>query len=94
MGYQHKTQFEKHKMNVKLAAQTLSCSIADVIEFLDASMKLHEFQGSQSTITSTRTIDQLFNILKSRNPVGKGYKQPFKTRIKRNMGSNANYLLS
>ena len=28
-------EFKKHKMNVRLAAQTLSSSVADAIEFLD-----------------------------------------------------------
>ena len=32
-------KFEKHKMNVRLAAQALSSSVADVIEFLDVVMK-------------------------------------------------------
>ncbi len=71
-------KFEKHKMNVRLAAQTLSSSVADAIEFLDVSMKLPEFQDSQATVTFTRTIDRLFDILNSRNPVGKGYKQPLR----------------
>lgn len=75
-------QFEKHKMNVQLAAQTLSSSVADAIEFLDVSMKLPEFQGSQPTVTFTRTIDQLFDILYSRNPVAKGYKQPLRPQSK------------
>ena len=35
--------FVKHKMNVKLAAQTLSSSVADAIEFLDTTMKLVPF---------------------------------------------------
>ena len=43
-------QFQKHKMNVQLAAQTLSSSVADAIEFLDKSMKLAEFQNSAGTV--------------------------------------------
>ena len=53
-------------MNVRLAAQTLSSSVADAIEFLDVSMKLPEFQDSQPTVTFTRTIDRRFDILNSR----------------------------
>jgi hypothetical protein len=37
-------------MNVKLAAQTLSLSVADAIEFLDSSMKLTEFCNSRGTV--------------------------------------------
>ena len=36
-------KFEKHKMNVRLAAQTLSSSVADAIEFLDIGMKNPQF---------------------------------------------------
>ena len=43
-------QFEKHKMNVRLAAQTLSSSVADAIEFLNVSMKLPRFNNSQATV--------------------------------------------
>ena len=31
-------KFEKHKMNARIAAQTLSSSVADAIEFLDVGM--------------------------------------------------------
>ena len=61
-------KFETHKMNVKLAAQTLSSSVADAIEFLDFSMKLEDFQHSSGTVKFLRTIDRLFDILNSRNP--------------------------
>ena len=37
-------KFEKHKMNVRLAAQTLSSSVADAIEFLDVGIKIHNFK--------------------------------------------------
>lgn len=35
--------FEKHKMNVRLAAQTLSSSVADAIDFLNVSMNCPSF---------------------------------------------------
>ena len=91
-------QFEKHKMNVQLAAQTLNSSVADAIEFLDVSMKVPEFQDSQPTVTFTRTMDQLFDILNSRNPVAKGYKQPLRPQSKETWEkipkTTANYLLT
>jgi hypothetical protein len=34
-------KYDKHKMNVRLAAQTLSSSVANAIEFLDVSTKLN-----------------------------------------------------
>ncbi len=36
-------QYQKHKMNVRLAAQTLSSSVANAIEFLGILMKRTEF---------------------------------------------------
>ena len=85
-------------MNVRLAAQTLSSSVADAIEFLNLSMKLPEFQDSEATVTFTRTIDRLFDILNSRNPVGKGYKQPLRLQSKAiwesMLKSTAKYLLT
>ena len=71
-------QFEKHKMNVSLAAQTLSSSIAEAIEFLDKVLKTSEFEGSAGTVKFIKIIDRLFDILNSRNPHGKGFKQPLK----------------
>lgn len=43
-------QFQKKKMNVALAAQTLSSSVADAFEFLDHSMKLPGFLNSSATV--------------------------------------------
>ena len=69
-GTQH-LQFEKHKMNVRPAAQTLSSSVADTIEFLDVSMKLPQFRNSQTTVNFIRIMDRAFDILNSRNPMGR-----------------------
>ena len=52
-------QFEKHKMNVRLAAQTLSSSVADAIAFIDISMKLPGFQDSEGTVNFARTIEPI-----------------------------------
>ena len=82
-------------MNVKLAAQTLSSSVADAIQFLDFSMKLEDFQHSSGTVKFVRTIDRLFDI---RNPLGKGFKQPLRRESRdiweEILKSTANYLLS
>ena len=91
-------QFEKHKMNVRLAAQTLSSSVADAIEFLDVSMKLPQFNNSQATVNFIRIIDRAFDILNSRNPMGKGYKQPLRQESRSTWESilkgTVDYLLS
>ncbi len=54
-------------MKVNLAAQTLSSSVADVIEFLDNVMELPDFKNSQGTVIFCKTIDRLFDMLNSRN---------------------------
>jgi hypothetical protein len=69
----------QHKiLNVRLEAQTLSSSVADAIDFLNLSMKLNEFHNSDGTVKFIRMIDRLFDMLNSRNPLGKGYKQPLR----------------
>jgi hypothetical protein len=67
------------KMKVKLAAQTLSSSIADAME-LCASQPEHQekFKDSAATVEFIRTIDRLFDLLNSRNPLAKGYKAPMR----------------
>jgi hypothetical protein len=75
-------EYQKHKMNVRLATQTLSSSVANAIEFLDVSMKRKEFQNSQPTVQFIRNIDRAFDILNSRCPWAKGYKQPRGSRQK------------
>ena len=85
-------------MNVRLAAQTLSSSVANAIEFLEKSLKLPEFQNSNGTVEFLRTIDKLFDMLNSRNPLGNGFKTPLKLVNKsvweEIFTSSAHYLLS
>jgi len=66
------------KMKVKLAAQTLSSSVADAIQFCSEYLKLPQFKGCEATVNFLRMIDRLFDILNSRNPFGKGYKAPLR----------------
>ena len=88
--------FTKNKMKVNLAAQTLSSSVADAIQFLE-----HEghpkFQGAEGTILFIRKIDRIFDLLNCRSPRGKGFKAPMS---KKNMAltdhiinSTVNYLV-
>ncbi len=85
-------------MNVRLAAQTLSSSVANAIEFLDKSFKLPALPNSNGTIQFISTIDKLFDMLNSRNPLGNGYKTPVKLDNKsvweEIFTSSAHYLLS
>src|SRR6218665_3571433 len=65
-------QWHRQKMKVKLAAQTLSSSVADAIAFCDETLHLPKFQNSSATVNFIRIIDHLFDILNSRNPLAKG----------------------
>ena len=91
-------KFQKHKMNVRLAAQTLSSSVANAIEFLDKSTKLPSCCNSHGTVKFIHTIDRLFDILNSRNPIAKGFKTPLRPKNKDTweeiLMSTASYLLS
>ena len=69
-------------MNVSLAAQTLSASVANAIEFLDKSMQLPGFLSSDNTVKFIRTIDHIFEMLNSRSPIGKGFKTPLRLQSK------------
>lgn len=71
--------FKKMIMKVYLAAQTLSSSVADAIEFCCETLKLPGFQGCQATVKFIRVIDRIFDFLNSRNPWGKGFKSPLKS---------------
>ena len=70
----------KNKMKVKLAAQTLSSSVAAAFEFLREDMNVSEFQGSEGTSIFVQKIDVAFVILNSSNPFAKGSKAPVNTQ--------------
>jgi len=65
-------------MKVALAAQTLSNSVADSVEFCTKNLELPEFQGSEGTVRFIRSIDRVFDFLNSRNPFDKGFKSPLR----------------
>lgn len=69
--------FQNRKMKVSLAAQTLSSSVANALEFLEQNNHPN-FQGAGPTIYFLRQIDKLFDILNSKNIFGRGYKQPIR----------------
>ena len=67
----------KHKMNVKVAAQTLSSSVASAIDFLCDEVNLPEFHTSEGTSDFIKKIHLVFDLFNSRNPFAQGNKQPF-----------------
>ena len=72
----HHIHFINQKMKVKLAAQVLSASVADAIEFCDLDLNVSEFKGSKATVEFLRNFNDLFDILNSRNLKHFGFKQP------------------
>lgn len=69
-------------MKVHLAAQLFSSSVADAMEFCERGLKLEEFKGCAATVQFVRTVDAAFDVLNSRNPLGKGFKAPIKPTTK------------
>ena len=63
------------KLNVKIAAQTFSSSVANAIKFLMQS-GYPDFVDTKGTIKFIRTIDRLFDLLDVKSKFGKGYKKP------------------
>lgn len=53
----------------------LSNSVADSLEFLLVSDD-PDFEGCEETIKLIRIIDQLFDLLNTRDPFGLGFKEP------------------
>lgn len=68
--------YEKNKMNVKLATQTLSSSVASAIDFLREDLNLPQFKGSEATTHFIKTFDKLFDLCNSSSHFGKGFKSP------------------
>ena len=68
--------WQQHKMNVKLAVQVLSSSVADAIDFLRDDLKMPQFAGSQQTTEFIRRVDRLFDFMNSKTPSAKGFKHP------------------
>ena len=65
-------------MKVSLAAQTLSSSVADALDFLREDLKLPDFKSSKATSEFVRVFDSLFDCFNSRSPHGKRFKAPLK----------------
>lgn len=64
-------------MKVRLAAQTLRSSVAVAQQFL-RDEKIKEFEYCMATVEYIRAIDPLFDFLNSKNPYGKGFKEPLR----------------
>ena len=63
-------------MNVALAAQTLSSSVATAIDFLREDLGLPQVLGSEPICTFVRLFDMIFDLCNSTNLFAKGFKSP------------------
>ncbi len=71
-------EWRKQKMKVSIAAQTLSNSVADAIDFCREELNLNQFKGSKATTSFIRLIDSLFDVMNSKNLLAKGFKSPMR----------------
>lgn len=74
--------FKNKKMNVRLAAQVLSSSVADAIDFLRVSGH-PDFLNSEATTEFLHMIDRIFDLMNSKSPFGKGSKSPLSVKNQR-----------
>lgn len=73
-------QFRNEIMKVKLATQLLSNSVAKAIEFCDKELKLTKFEHSEATVKFLKLINDIFDILNSRNLKDYGLKKPLDSK--------------
>lgn len=78
-------QWRRQKMKVNLAAQVFSASVADALEYCNKNLKLPQFKGCEATVQFLRHVDAAFDVLNSRNPLGKGTKAPLNKKNKDRM---------
>lgn len=58
-------------MKVRLAVQTFSNSVSDVLVFCNEDDKLDTFKGSEPTIEFCRRMNNIFDLLNTRNLISK-----------------------
>ena len=68
--------WQKHNMKVSIAAQTLSASVAHVLDFLRVDMAVEPFARSKPTSDFIKKVDELSDFLNRRNPFAHGNKAP------------------
>jgi DNA transposase THAP9 len=68
--------FQPNKMNVKLAVQTLSESVACGLDYGREDLKMAEFKNSEATATFCRIFNKTFDIFNSRSQKCAFFKAP------------------
>ena len=69
--------WKPQKMKVNLAAQTLSSSVADALEFCEGN-GMPQFKGCGATVKFICKFDCLFDVVNSRNPRANSFKAPIR----------------
>ena len=69
--------WKPQKMKVNLAAQTLSSSVADALEFCEGK-GMPQFKSCGATVKFIRKFDRLFDVVNSRNPRANSFKAPIR----------------
>lgn len=64
-------KYFKENMKVKLAVQTFSNSVSDTLVFCNKYLKLDTFKGSESTIEFCHRMNNIFDLLNTRNLLSK-----------------------
>ncbi len=67
-------------MKVNLAAQTLSSSVADALDFCREDLQLEEFKNYEATSEFIRIFDSLFDCFNSKSLFGKRFKAPIQSK--------------
>lgn len=63
-------------MKVNLAAQTISANVADALSFFEQHLQPSHFADCEPTCQ--HAIDWLFDMMNSRNLIGRGFKSPLR----------------
>lgn len=90
--------FKNQIMNVKLATQLLSRSVSKALNFCEKTLKIPEFQNSDSTAGFITILNNLFDVLNTRNLNDYGFKKPLSkdnsTKILSFLSKAKDFLLS
>lgn len=74
---QRHLQFRNNVMNVKLATQTLSHSVATSLRLCSTDLKLKDFENANATINFIEIMNNLFDTLNTRSLGSYNFKKPF-----------------
>lgn len=75
LSHRH-VHFKNQIMNVKLATQLLSRSVAKALDFCNKTLKISTFKNSESTVEFIMILNDLFDTLNTRNLKDFGFKHP------------------